>query len=287
MQRDNTERERNIIQPPIDGSTILITGASSGIGRELARQLAPRARTLVLVARRADRLEELRDELLARLARNPRLSVRVEPCDLAEPVAVERMADSVLEEVGPIDVLVNNAGVGDQALYDRANWSRVERVIRVNLVALALLTHRLISGMVLRRRGGVLNIGSGAGHSFLPGAAAYMASKHFVDGFTETLRLELAEAGVAVTQVCPGPVETEFDRAAGIEEGLAGGPPGFLIISAEKCAREAIRGFERGGALVFPGFPYKILMPIVGFVPRFVQRRLARATAWRLRGAPS
>lgn len=282
MQRNSTDRGRGVPRPPVDGGAILITGASSGIGRELARRLAPRARTLVLVARRAERLEALRDELLAG---NPRLGVRVEPCDLADPVAVGRMADSVLEGVGPIDVLVNNAGVGDQALYDKAEWSRVERVVRVNVVAPALLTHRLVPGMVSRGRGGVLNIGSGAGHSFLPGAAAYTASKHFVDGFTETLRLELAGAGVAVTQVCPGPVETGFDQAAGVEGGLSGGPPAFLTVSPQECARDAIRGFGRGDALVFPGFPYKALMPLAGFVPRSVLRRLAQATARRLRGA--
>jgi len=270
------------VRPPIDGGTALITGASSGIGRELARRLAPRTRNLVLVARRADRLEELRAELETS---NPSLTVHTAACDLADEVATGAMLEWVSEGVGAVDVLVNNAGIGDQSLYDGADWTRVRQVLQVNVVALALLTHRLIPRMVERGRGGVLNLGSGAGHSFIPGAAAYTGAKHFVDGFTETLRLELAEAGVAVTQVCPGPVETEFDQAAGME-GLSGGPPEFLTITAEQCAREAIRGFERGDALVFPGFPYRVIMPLVGFIPRSLQRRTVRSTARSLRDAP-
>ncbi|MDQ4063214.1 MAG: SDR family oxidoreductase [Actinomycetota bacterium] len=270
-------------RPPIDGGTILITGASSGIGRELARQLAPRARNLVLVARRAGRLEDLRPELEAK---NPHLAVYIAACDLADEDATGSMLDWVSGRVGAVDVLVNNAGIGDQHLYDKADWARVRRVLQVNILTPALLTHRLVPQMVERGRGGVLNVGSGAGHSFLPGAAAYTGTKHFVDGFTETLHLELVEAGVAVTQVCPGPVETEFDQAADME-GLAGGPPKFLTISADRCARETIRGFERGNALIFPGFPYRAIMPLVGFIPRFLQRRTARSTARDLRNAAS
>ncbi len=270
------------MRPDIDGAIVMITGASSGIGRELSRQLAPRARALVLVARRADRLEELRAELEST---NSSLVVHVASCDLGDETTTGAMLDWVSETVGDVDVLVNNAGLGDQNLYDRADWSRIRQVVLVNVLALAFLTHRLVPAMVRKGRGGVLNIGSGAGHSFIPGTAAYVGAKHFVDGFTETLRLELAEAGVAVTQVCPGPVETEFDRAAGIE-GLSGGPPEFLTISAERCASEAIQGFERGEALVFPGFPYKAIMPLAGFVPRSLQRRFARSTARDLRNEP-
>ena len=176
------------MRPPIDGGTILITGASSGIGSELARQLAPRARNLVLVARRTGRLEDLRPELEAK---NPHLAVYIAACDLADEAATGSMLDRVSERVGAVDVLVNNAGIGDQHLYDKADWARVRRVLQVNILTPALLTHRLVPQMVERGRGGVLNVGSGAGHSFLSGAAAYTGTKHFVDGFTESLRLEL------------------------------------------------------------------------------------------------
>jgi short-subunit dehydrogenase len=269
------------MHPPIDGGTILITGASAGIGRELARQFAPRARALVLVARRSARLELLQDELRADY---PTLTVHVAPCDLSDSAAIDAMLAEVTRQVDPVDILINNAGIGDQALYEQADWSRIERMIRVNVIAIALLTRRLVPGMVMRHRGGILNISSGAGVALLPGEATYVGTKHFVTGFTETLRAELAETGVVVTQVLPGPVETEFEEAAGITR-LAAGPPEFLRISSATCAREAIAGFERGQAMVFPGRVYRVTMMLQAIAPRFVQRMLARSMARQLRRA--
>ena len=190
-------------RPPPDGGTVLITGASAGIGLELARQLAPRARALVLVARRAERLEGLKDELSAK---HPGLVVRTEPCDLTDPNAVDALSGHQLEDFGAIDVLVNNAGAGIQGLYEKSDWERIYSLIRLNVVALALLTRRLVPAMVARHRGGVLNMNSGAGVAIMPGMAAYVGSKHFVTGFTETLRAELDGTGVVVSQALPGPV---------------------------------------------------------------------------------
>ena len=267
------------MRPRIKNATILITGASAGIGRELARQLARRAGTLILVARRADRLEELRAELQKK---KPGLTVHLEPCDLSEPVAIEAMLASVANNVGAVDILINNAGVGDQALYDRADWTRIHRMIQVNVVALALLTHHLVPSMVARGRGGILNIGSGAGWALMPGGATYAATKHFVDGFTETLRLELQGTGVVVTQVLPGPVDTEFNEAAGIQR-FAGGPPQFIRVSVRQCAREAIQGFERGRPVVLPGLAYRTMMRALDVMPRSVQRLILRDSARQLR----
>ena len=134
-------------RPPLDGATVLITGASSGIGLELARQLAPRARALVLVARRTERLEGLKDELSAK---HPGLVVRTEPCDLSDPDAVDALAGRLLEDFGAVDVLVNNAGAGLEGLYEESDWERVHGLIPLNVVALALLTRRLTPGMVAR-----------------------------------------------------------------------------------------------------------------------------------------
>ncbi len=259
--------------------TVLITGASAGIGRELARLFATHADTLVLVARRIERLEALQQELTATYAG---LQVYVVGCDLSDPTAVDALIDDVTQQVGAIDVLVNNAGIGDLALYDQADWTRIEQMIQTNIVALAKLTHRLVAPMVSRGHGGILNISSGAGVALMPGAATYVGTKHFVTGFTETLRVELAGTGVTVTQVLPGPVDTEFDEAAGIT-GLAGGPPSFLRISAAQCAREAIAGFERGRAMVFPGTAYRVLMTLQSMLPRAVERCMARSAALRLR----
>lgn len=266
------------VRPPVDGGTVLITGASSGIGLELARGLAPRARALVLVARRLERLEALGSELSAE---HPGLTIRTEPCDLSDPGAVDALSERLLKEFGAVDVLVNNAGAGLEGLYEGSDWGRVYGLIRLNVVAPALLTRRLAPGMVARRRGGVLNINSGAGVAIMPGMAAYVGTKHFVTGFTETLRAELAGAGVAVSQALPGPVQTGFDEAADI------GPPGALDrifrISAARCARDVIRGFERGRPMIFPGSAYGAAMALQGFLPRALQRRAAGSQGRALR----
>jgi uncharacterized protein len=265
-------------RPPVDGGTVLITGASSGIGLELARQLAPRTRSLVVAARGAERLEGLKDELAAR---HPDLVVRPEACDLSDPEAVDGLAGRLLEDFGAVDVLINNAGAGLRGLYESSEWERVYGLIRLNVVAPALLTRRLTPAMVARRRGGVLNINSGAGVAIMPGMAAYAGTKHFVTGFTETLRAELDGTGVVVSQALPGPVETGFDEAAGI------GPPGvtdrLFRISAARCAREVIGGFERGRPMIFPGAAYGAVMTLQGALPRALQRRAARSLGRGLR----
>lgn len=158
---------RDTGRPPVDGGIVLVTGASAGIGRELARQLAARAGTLVLLARRVDRLEQLRTELLAR---HPQLKVVALAADLSDEGDVAGVLARVREQVGPVDVLVNNAGVGDSALFDGAEWSRTRQVLRTNVVAIAQLSAALVPAMVAHGRGGVLNVGSGAGLTVLPAA---------------------------------------------------------------------------------------------------------------------
>src|SRR5512142_919426 len=148
------------VRPPVDGGTVLVTGASAGIGRELAIQFAARARTVVLLARRAGRLEDLRASLLAQ---HPQLQVVALPVDLSDERGVDRVVAEAHEQAGPVDVLVNNAGVGDQELFDRTDWSRTRQVLHTNVIAVAQLTAALVPSMVARGRGGVLNMGSGAG----------------------------------------------------------------------------------------------------------------------------
>jgi len=267
-------------RPPIDGGTVLITGASAGIGRELAVQLAARARTLILLARRAGRLDELRSSLLAR---HPQLQVLTLPVDLSDETDVDRALAEAGAQAEAIDVLVNNAGVGDQALVDQADWARVRNMLHTNVLAVAQLTTALVPAMVERGRGGVLNMGSGAGLTVMPAAAAYSASKHFMDGFSEALRADMTGTGVVVTQVCPGPVDSEFDQVARSEGGMTGSPPQFVRISAAQCAREALAGFDRGVPLVFPGRAYRIAMRALPLLPRELSRRQAARSARRIR----
>lgn len=261
----------------LDGSTVLLTGASSGIGREMARQLAPRVARLVLVARRVDRLEALREELRAA---NARLEVHLLPADLSEVAQAARLADQVAQQVGEVDVLINNAGVGDFALFDGADWERLERMIALNVTSLVLLTRRFVPGMVARGHGGVLNVSSGFGLGFLPGFATYVGSKHFVTGFTETLRLDLDGTGVVVSQVCPGPVRTEFGETASLDEGAV---PGFVYLSSAHCAHLALDGFEREAALILPGWQMKLIYGVLAVSPRFMQRLVQKGIARTLR----
>ena len=177
--------------------TVLITGASSGIGRELALEFGARAETLVLAARRLDRLEQLREQLRGRY---PGLNVIVLAADLSDEHEAERLLAKVSEQAGAVDVLVNNAGLGDSVLFDRAKWARTRQILQTNIFAVAQLTSGLVPGMVERRRGGVLNIGSGAGLTVLLNLAAYVWSKHFIAGLSEALRSDLSGTGVTVTR---------------------------------------------------------------------------------------
>lgn len=269
------------LRPPVDESVTLITGASSGIGREFARLLASRVKALVLVARRVERLEALASELRAA---NQDLVVCVKACDLGDSAALTRMVSEVQAEVGNVDVLVNNAGMGDMGLLDRSEWQKTDLMIRVNVSALSHLTHLLVKPMVERGRGGILNISSGFGLSFMPGFAAYAATKHYVTAYTESLRLELRDSGVVVSQVCPGPVATEFESLVGNPTGRE--VPAFIQISAEQCARAALRGFERDRALTVPGFWIKVALWLGGITPRPLYRLVMRPVAKELRRLP-
>ncbi len=264
------------MRAPIDGGVALVTGASSGIGEAIARQLAPRLSAIALVARREERLEALAEELRAS---NADLTVSVQACDLTDREATDAMLAAVKRQLGVVDILVNNAGFGDMGMYDRTDWDKQERMIELNVTTLCYLTRRLVGPMVNKGHGGVLNISSGFGLSFLPAFATYVGTKHFVTGFTESLRCDLGPVGVCVTQSCPGPVKTEFEANVGNVTGQ--GSPAWIEISAERCARDSIRGFERGAAMVVPGTVMKIVMALNALSPRWVKRLLyAPFSAW-------
>ena len=266
-------------KPPVDNATILITGASSGIGAALARQLAPRAKALVLVARREERLRELAAELTSV---RPELVVDVQRCDLTDLGAVDAMLARVAETVGDVDVLVNNAGMGDMQLFADASRNKLQRMVDLNVTAPTYLTHALLQGMIARRCGGILNISSGFGLAFMPGFATYVGTKHYITGWTESLRVELAGTGVAVTQSCPGPVETEFSDHAGsdIED-----MPKFVRLTADQCAAASIKAFEKGRAMVIPGVGMKAIMGITRGTPRWLTRLALRPAVKRMGGA--
>lgn len=262
----------------IDGCTALITGASAGIGRELARQLATRARMLVLVARRAQRLDELRDELRNR---NAQLQVHTRVVDLSDKSQIDHLVRWLEQNKIEIDFLVNNAGLGDYGTVATSDPERDGRMIQVNIAAVTFLTRRLLPQMIERKRGAILNVSSSAGFLPIPGMAVYAASKAFVNSFTEALRAELANSGVTVTTLCPGPVHTEFGEVAKRPGRDPERGPEFTYVSIEQAARDALAAIESNKPLIVPGMVMKFVMFLVRITPMPIMRIAARLGARR------
>lgn len=266
--------------------TVLVTGASAGIGRALAVQLAPAAGRLVLLARRRDALDRLALELRARHAG---LVVHIATCDLSDRAAVDGLIGRLGVDLPTIDLLVANAGIGHEGLFETADPAAVSRVVEVNVLATTLLLRAVVPGMVERGCGAVLVIGSGAGLTLMPRQATYTATKHYIHALTQSLRAELTGTGVTVTEVCPGPVATEFDEVAGISPATSG-PGRTLRMSAQSCAAAALAGLRGGVAVVYPGTVYRALMTMQAVVPLAVHRltvaRAARAERRAHAGGP-
>ncbi len=252
--------------------TALVTGASSGIGWELAKFLAEDRYDLVLVARRRKKLEELGRDLTAAFG----VTVTVVAKNLADPRAPEEI-EGELQRVGrAIDVLVNNAGFGVYGLSSQADRTKELAMIQVNVVALTDLTKRLLPGMLERRNGKILNVASTAAFQPGPLMAVYYATKAYVLSFSEALANELEGSGVTVTALCPGPTETEFQKDAGMEETRLFRSP--LVMNATSVARAGYEGMRKGKRIVIPGLANKILAQTVRFTPR----RLVTAVARRI-----
>ncbi len=257
-------------------SQVLITGASSGIGAALARALAPDVAGLVLVARRAAALEALAAELA-----RPGLEITVLPCDLGDGPAVDALLAALAARPQPVDVLVNNAGLGQAGFFEQSDPAQLQQMLAVNVVALTRLTRALLPGMVQRRRGGVLFVSSGFGLTWMPLYAAYVGTKHFVTAFAEALRAEVAGTGVVITQLNPGPVDTGFEAVAGNPLGQP--VPAAFSLGAEACARAGLRAFAARRAMVVP---HPLVGPFIRLgaaTPRVVLRLVYAWTARRFR----
>ena len=253
----------------LHGCTALITGASAGLGREFAQQLAPRARALVLVARRTDRLEELRAELTQR---RPELKVHIHAVDLSKHKSVSELCGWLEQESLAIDFLINNAGVGDRGPFATADFGRVNEMAQLNVVSLTLLTHRLLPAMIAGKRGAVLNVSSSASFLPIPGMAVYAATKAYVTSFSEALRMELRGSGIRVGALCPGPVHTEFDTVARRADDTRQATPEFTYVPAEEVVRAALLGIERDQPIVIPGLAMKLAMFLVRLTPMPILR---------------
>jgi short-subunit dehydrogenase len=232
---------------PGPDSTALITGASAGIGEAFARALAARGHGVTLVARRADRLEALAEEL--RSAHGIRAEAL--PADLASADACERLVGEIAARGLHVDILINNAGFGIYGPFGSAPLDREFAQLAVLIGAVVDLTGRLLPGMLERGRGAIINTSSTAGFQALPGNANYAACKAFVLMHSEALREELKGKGVSVTAVCPGPVRSEFQETSTPK--FADGLPKFTWTTPERVAADGLRAAERNKRSVIPG----------------------------------
>lgn len=246
---------------PRPAAISVVTGASQGIGRELARDLARRGYNVMVIARREDKLTELKHELEAAHG----ITSEVYPCDLSDPVARKQLCDELTTR--DVQVLCTSAGIATfgklidlDPVYERAQ-------VELNVFGVYDLTMAVLPGMVERQEGGILNVGSAAGNMAIPNNATYVGTKAFVNGFTESLRGELRGSGVHVTLLAPGPVRTETPAPedASIVDKMV---PDFLWTDADDCARESLDALGKNKMRIVPG-PLSKLMNTAGiYTPR-------------------
>jgi hypothetical protein len=248
------------------GGSVLVTGASSGIGEEFALQLAALGHDLILVARREERLRSVADRISAL---GPRAEVLV--TDLADAEAVATLPGRVAELGLEVDILVNNAGFGTahQAFTETPVDSQTGQ-IRVNCEAIVALSHAFLPAMIERRSGAIVNVASTAGFQPLPYEAVYAASKAFAVNFSDALHMEVRDAGVEVLAVNPGPVPTEWQQVAGLD----GLPKGMPVVSAERVVRESIDAAQKGKRSIVPGRGMRWAMAAATPAPRTLKLRV-------------
>ena len=259
------------------GTTSLVTGASSGLGEEFARQLAARGGDLVLVARSADRLEALADDLQAR----HRVTVTTLPADLSLPAEVSRVAAHAATT--EIDVLVNNAGFGTYGTFADLDAGREHDEIMVNAVAAVDLAHAVLPGMLGRRRGGIITVASAAAFQPSPRQAVYGATKAFALAFSEALWAETRGSGVRILALCPGPVATGYFTALGDQDATTSVIYRRMADPAD-VVKTALRAFDRDTMTVVPGLRTSFLAQSYRFFPRTL---VARMTGKMLAPSPA
>lgn len=257
------------------GTFALVSGASSGLGEEFARQLAHRGCNLVLTGRSREKLETLASDL----ARINGVATRVVTCDLAQPGGAEQLA-LIVDDLGvTIDHLVNNAGFGSAGSFAESDAVRQTSMVRVNCEAVVCLSGHFLPGMVARNRGGIINIASTAAHQPTPYMATYGASKAFVVSFSAALASELEKTDVRVLACCPGPVPTGFQAAAGIPEGSV---LKFAKLEPNAVVQRTLEAYAAGRVVYVPGKVNAMQTTLSKLLPRAVVVRAAKYTMRRL-----
>jgi short-subunit dehydrogenase len=250
---------------PKENTTALVTGSSSGIGAEIARDLATRGHGLTLVARRKDRLQALADELSA--AHNVRCEVIA--ADLTDADSRAALPGELEKRGLVVDILVNNAGFTTMGAVHKGDRDAELSMVRTNVEAVVDLCTLFVPGMVTRQRGAILNTASTAAFQPLPGQAVYGASKSFVLSYGRALGTELKGTGVTVTTLCPGPVETGFAEASGLsDEEASDSLPKIMWVPAAEVARAAVEGLAAGRAVVIPGTVNRVAAQLANVFPK-------------------
>ena len=245
----------------------LVTGASSGIGRAIALELASGGSDLVVVARRRDRLEALAAELHATHA----VKVDVLVADVTEPDQLARVEDRLRQGDPPVDLLVNNAGRGGHGSFASIPIDAQDDLIRLNVLAPVRLTHAALTRMLPRGRGGVLNVSSISGMQPMPHVATYAATKAYLTHFSQSVHEEVRRQGVTVTALLPGFTRTEFHDSADMSRS---GVPGPAWLKADVVARAGLDAVARGRAQCIPGLGYRVVAGISGITPWALSRRV-------------
>jgi short-subunit dehydrogenase len=250
---------------PKENSTALVTGSSSGIGAEIARELAKRGHGLTLVARREDRLKALADELSA--AHNVRCEVLA--ADLTDADSRGALPAEIERRGLTVDILVNNAGFTTMGAVHKGVREAELSMVRTNVEAVVDLCTLFVAGMVTRHRGAILNTASTAAFQPLPGQAVYGASKSFVLSYGRALGTELKGTGVTVTTLCPGPVETGFAEASGLsDEEASESLPKIMWVPATEVAKAAVAGLDSGKSVVIPGSVNRVAASAAHLIPK-------------------
>ncbi|MBI1920416.1 MAG: SDR family oxidoreductase [Geobacter sp.] len=252
-----------------DRGTVLVTGATSGIGYALSRRFAADGFSLVMVARDARRLEEISEEF----RRNYSVETHWIVKDLAAPEAAQEIFDESRSNKIHVDILVNNAGFNEHGSFVETDHRQELRMIQVHIAALTSLTKLFLPAMVQRKQGGILNVGSTGSFAPVPLDAVYCASKAYILSFTEALADELRGSGVKVTALCPGATETQFASRANME-----GTRIFQgrLMDAETVAEAGYRALLRGNTRIVPGFANKATIASLRFLPRDMVARIGR-----------
>ena len=248
----------------------LITGASGGIGYELALLLAKAGYHLILVARNLNKLEQVKTKIESEFGNR----VLIIALDLTAENACNAVFDRVQKENLKVDLLVNNAGFGSHGRFNESSFQAEKKMIELNILALTQLTKLFLPGMISRKSGTILNVASTA--AFLPGPlmSVYYATKAYVQSFSVALSVELKNSGIKVISLCPGPTETGFAEKAKLDNSRIFKSGMYRVMSAQAVAKDALSALNKKRSIVISGFMNKIMVFTLRFAPRWLPPRL-------------